>query len=441
MDRPGIYSPGLSRADASHLRTMHILRVYVLGTGVVIGLVVELAEHADRLDPRFALGASLFLFCTFITFSAGFQRFARQAIVAVALLDMVTLLLLFDVPVGRTLVEALIAGPAMWLAVALGRRGVLLAAVACTVVFVVPGLLIAGTPDGGWHHASIIVAFAVVGSAAIATSAEMWDFQLLLLEKRTAELKRAVDVKDEFIALVSHELRTPLTSIIGYLDLAMEESEEIPGAINSHLEAVSRNADRLLVLVTDLLAAELAEREPMHLVRESINVSSLVQLSIDDIRLRAETAGVEIISDVEPGISIFADSNRMLQVVDNLLSNAVKYTPPTGTVTLVLRRRPGHVVLEVSDTGIGIGPEDQDGLFTKFFRARNATDLAIPGIGLGLMITRRIVDAHGGTIVVHSQEGVGTSMQVVLPVEGITPPHVDGHPARALPESARRAVS
>jgi two-component system phosphate regulon sensor histidine kinase PhoR len=183
----------------------------------------------------------------------------------------------------------------------------------------------------------------------------------------------------------------------------------------AHLNAVSRNADRLLVLVTDLLAAERAEREPMHLSRRPTDLSSLAQLSLDDLALRAESADVSITPEIEPGIMISADPTRILQVIDNLLSNAVKYTPPTGNITLVLRREPECVLLEVRDTGIGIHAEDVEGLFTKFFRARNATAMAIPGIGLGLMITRIIVEAHGGSIEAQSREGVGTSILVRLP--------------------------
>jgi len=248
------------------------------------------------------------------------------------------------------------------------------------------------------------------------------------VQARTAELRSALVVKDTFVALVSHELRTPLTSIIGYLELAMDEVEGLPGPIGVHLIALARNADRLQVLVTDLLAVDQAERATMRLVLKSTDISSLARQSLEDLALRAKAAHVSISSDIEPGITINADSSRIRQVVDNLLSNALKYTPPTGGVALVLKRAADHVVLEVSDTGIGIHAEDLPGLFTKFFRARNAIDRAIPGIGLGLMITRTIVEAHDGTIEVHSQENVGTSMRVCLPLQPTAPdaPSRDG---------------
>jgi len=188
---------------------------------------------------------------------------------------------------------------------------------------------------------------------------------------------------------------------------------------------VSRNSDRLHMMVTDLLAAELAEREPMVLVKTPTDISALVRTSLEDFALRAEAAGVEITSYVEPDVFSRADPTRILQAVDNLLSNAVKYTQPHGRVALTLRCRLNCFLLDVNDTGIGINAEDQDDLFTKFFRARNATELAIPGIGLGLMITKIIIQAHGGTIVVHSREGVGTNVRVVIPIEPAAPANAD----------------
>lgn len=172
----------------------------------------------------------------------------------------------------------------------------------------------------------------------------------------------------------------------------------------------------------------------MVLARKPTNISALVHVSFDDFAIRAESAGVELVSDIEDHIIISADPGRILQAVDNLVSNAIKYTPPAGRVTLTLRRDADHVLLDISDTGIGIGIADQAGLFTKFFRAHNATELAIQGIGLGLTITKIIIEAHGGTIAFESHEGVGTSMRVVLPGKRLTPrptpcPPLDGAPA------------
>lgn len=417
MRAPQDYSTGLTRATTRQLRGLRLFRVAILGPGLSIGLLVEIAENGGHLDRHFVVGAGLALFATLATFSPRFTDFSPTAMTAIALLDFVTLVLVFDLAESLEVVDALIAIPAMWLGIVLGRRGVLLTGALCVLLFTVPGLVADGSPAGGWHHAFAVVAFALLASAGIAASAEMWDAQLVLLQQTGNELERAMGVKDDFVALVSHELRTPLTSIIGYLDLVADEVEAVPGPVTSHVAAASRNADRLLVLVTDLLGAEQAEREPMALACSPTNLSALVKVSVNDCALRAETARVQLVSDIEPNLVLSVDSARVLQAIDNLLSNAVKYTPPSGRVSVTLRSECGQAVLTVADTGIGITAEDQAGLFNKFFRARNATVLAIPGIGLGLMITRTIVEAHQGTIAVSSQEGVGTSMRVTLPRE------------------------
>jgi signal transduction histidine kinase len=410
------HPPVLDRTSAQGLRAMCSLRACLLGVGVSVAVIVDLVDSPTRTDGLMAAGATgLFLIATGATFSPGFRRSSQPAMVTIALLDIVILLLIFELPHGSTVVESFIAIPAVWLGIVMGRRGIVVAGITCAALFPAPGLVLHGVSGLGWHLGISIVVFALISATALVASVEMWADYAVRLETTAEELQRALVVKDNFIALVSHELRTPLTSIIGYLDLVMDEVEGLPGPVGAHLNAVSRNADRLLVLVTDLLAAERAEREPMHLSKRPTDLSSLAQLSLDDLALRAESADVSITAEIEPGIMISADATRILQVIDNLLSNAVKYTPPTGDITLVLRRESDHVLLEVRDTGIGIHAEDIDGLFTKFFRARNATAMAIPGIGLGLMITRIIVEAHGGIIEARSREGVGTSIMVRLP--------------------------
>ena len=406
----------LGRTSVAGLRAMCSLRACLLGICVSIGVVVVLAESPDVSHELLAIGATaLFLVSTSATFSPHFRRKSPSAMATIALLDIVTLLFVFHLPHGTELVESFIAVPAIWLGIVLGRRGITVAALTSTVLFTIPGLLLHGAGGLGWHQGISIPVFALIAAAALVASTEMWADYAVRLETTAEELRRALVVKDDFISLVSHELRTPLTSIIGYLDLALDEVDGLPGPVAGHLHAVSRNAERLQVLVTDLLAAERAEREPMDLSRRPTDLSSLARLGLEDLALRAESADVSITADIEPDIMVSADPTRLLQVIDNLLSNAVKYTPPTGDITLVLSRASDQVLLEVRDTGIGIHAEDVDGLFTKFFRARNATAMAIPGIGLGLMITRIIVEAHGGTIEAHSEEGVGTSILVRLP--------------------------
>jgi PAS domain S-box-containing protein len=246
--------------------------------------------------------------------------------------------------------------------------------------------------------------------------------------------RRAVDrAKGDFIALVSHELRTPLTSIIGYLDMLDDVEEPIPEEALRYLAAVSRNSDRLLLLVTDLLTANELENTPMRLNLAPTDLSALANQSLDDLSHRASEAGITLIRDLHRDLVITADVSRLTQVVDNLLSNAVKFTPAGGRISVTLLRQGHGVDLIVEDTGIGIETASLPHLTTKFFRTPRATAAAIPGVGLGLMITNAVVEAHHGTLTFTSREHEGTSVRVHLPKDPqpspmtTQPRSTDGH--------------
>ena len=233
-------------------------------------------------------------------------------------------------------------------------------------------------------------------------------------ETRAVEVAR---MKDEFVGMISHELRTPLSAIIGFLDLLQNDpSQPLTEDQQEFVGIIERNAQRLLNLVGDLLFTAQVESGRFPLDRDDADVAELVRTAVSSARPHAQREGIELVADVEPGaVPIFADAGRVGQAIDNLLSNAIKFTPSGGTVTARLRQKDGGVEISIADTGIGI-PEDEQGmLFTRFFRASTATRNAVPGVGLGLTITRAIVLAHGGTMDVTSQEGVGTEFRLVLP--------------------------
>ena len=238
----------------------------------------------------------------------------------------------------------------------------------------------------------------------------------VLAYKDVTDLMHALQVKDEFVASVSHELRTPLTSIIGYTDLVLEEADALPGHTGQHLSVVRRNAERLLLLVSDLLTAAQIESRNLRLLPEPTDLGALVTQGVAAVEQRPEAGAVEVRACIDATEPVLVDPARFAQVVDNLLSNAVKYTLPGGEVRVSLRPESDELVLEVTDSGIGIAEEDLEHVFTKFFRAGTAEGRAIPGVGLGLGISRAIVEAHGGTIGLESTVGVGTTVRVRLPV-------------------------
>jgi two-component system phosphate regulon sensor histidine kinase PhoR len=237
-----------------------------------------------------------------------------------------------------------------------------------------------------------------------------------LAYKDVTEFMRAMEVKEEFVASVSHELRTPLTSIHGFTSLVLER-DDLPDEVRHQLGVVERNVDRLDRLVADLLQTAQVERGLVHLERERTDIAALVRQSLEAARPALEAAGLTLASRVPKHLVVMVDPQRFSQVVDNLVSNAVKYTPTGGRVEVDLSVSHERVELVVLDTGIGISMRDRNHVFSRFFRTRHAAQRSIQGIGLGLSITKAIVESHGGRIEVESQEGHGSTFRVRLPLD------------------------
>ena len=236
----------------------------------------------------------------------------------------------------------------------------------------------------------------------------------VLASKDVTDLVRALAVKGEFISLVSHELRTPLTSIYGYVSI-LQERDDLSDTVRRQLEVVARSAERLRVLVDDLLDAAQSGTTGITLERTPVDLARVVAESVAAARPRADEAGVRLQEGPPCVASLQGDPGRLAQVVDNLLSNAIKYTPAGGTVSVELGVTRDSVELRVCDDGMGISADDLTHVFTRFFRTRQATDLAIRGVGLGLSISQQIVEQHGGVIEVRSEVGRGSEFRVVLP--------------------------
>ncbi|MCW2966261.1 MAG: hypothetical protein JWM71_33 [Solirubrobacteraceae bacterium] len=234
-------------------------------------------------------------------------------------------------------------------------------------------------------------------------------------------LQEGERLKDEFFALVSHELRTPLTSIIGYLELVLDDEEDLSEDARRFLEVVERNAKRLLRLVGDMLFVAQVEAGRLSLESTAVDLGRVTAESVEAARPAAERAGVTLtLSAGEPVRPILGDRDRLGQMLDNLISNALKFTPDEGRVSVVLRNLGDRAIVEVSDTGMGIPAGEQQRLFERFFRASSATSRAVPGAGLGLTIVKTIVEAHGGTVGLTSREDEGTSVSVELPYDRVT---------------------
>jgi two-component system, OmpR family, phosphate regulon sensor histidine kinase PhoR len=256
-------------------------------------------------------------------------------------------------------------------------------------------------------------------------------------ENRLVGELRSIDrAKSDFVATVSHELRTPLTSITGYMEMMLDrELGELSAEQEHTLERVSRNAVRLQDLIEDLLTLSAIEAGTFTTVARPVSLLDIIAGAAEDIAPAAAAKGLTLTTALPAdGLVVDGDANQLARVLMNLLSNAVKFTPEGGRIELTAEAAGGWAVVSVADTGIGIPDADKKDLFTRFFRASNATQQAIQGTGLGLAIIQTIIAGHGGELTLQSQEGAGTAITVRLPLaESWLDKPADQHPPHPVP--------
>lgn len=237
-------------------------------------------------------------------------------------------------------------------------------------------------------------------------------------ERLVAELQSLDQAKNSFIAAASHDVRTPLTSILGNMELLTEgEAGPLEPVQAKMLDAMHRNARRLQTLIEDMLTVSRIELGAFTSELRPMDLAGVVPAVAEIIRPSALDRGVSFTVECpERGLMVDGDPEQLDRVLINLLSNAVKYTPAGGSVALTAAPDGDCVVLTVADTGMGIPAQEQEALFTRFFRASNAVERAIQGSGLGLSIVRTVVANHHGEIHLTSSEGAGTTVTVRIPL-------------------------
>jgi PAS domain S-box-containing protein len=244
--------------------------------------------------------------------------------------------------------------------------------------------------------------------------------EAMLEAERNARLlaQRSAKIKDEFLATLSHELRTPLNAILGWAQLLRSRKEPEPAEFQRAMEVIERNARAQVRLIDDLLDLSRIMSGRFRLDVQQVALSDVVRGVLDSIEPTAQAKSVRLESVLDPrSVIVSGDPARLQQVFWNLLSNAVKFTPKGGKIQVLLQRVNSHIEFSVSDTGIGIPAGFLPHVFERFSQKDSSTHREFGGLGLGLAISKQLVDLHGGSIQAKSLgEGQGATFVVMLPL-------------------------
>lgn len=267
-----------------------------------------------------------------------------------------------------------------------------------------------------------------VNAAAVFNSAGERDGTILVFHDLT-RLKQLERTREEFVANVSHELRTPLSLIKGYVETLLDGARLNPEVAERFLKIIERNAQRLDLLIQDLLTISALESGRMKLNLQPVELHALTEKVLADLFSKAEARGTQLINEL-PDLSAQVDGNRLDQVLANLVDNAIKYGRSQGHVTVGGRTNDaGMIEISVTDDGPGIPTDALDRVFERFYRVDKARSRDQGGTGLGLSIVKHIVQSHGGEVWAESELGKGTTFYFTLPAAHATTPPTAKIPA------------
>jgi len=238
------------------------------------------------------------------------------------------------------------------------------------------------------------------------------------IQDKSRQLEVANKHKSEFLANMSHELRTPLNAIIGFSEALLEKLfGELNAKQDDYLKDIHSSGRHLLSLINDILDLSKVEAGRMELELSEFSLPAALQNAMTLVRERAQTHGIKLKARVDPKLGeIRADERKFKQILLNLLSNAVKFTPDGGRVEVDASRNGNSVEVSVKDSGVGIAKEDHETVFEEFRQVGRDYTSKQEGTGLGLALTRRFVELHGGKIWLKSKPGKGSTFTFTLPL-------------------------
>jgi len=258
---------------------------------------------------------------------------------------------------------------------------------------------------------------AVVGSYAVTSRDAEGRPRAVGILRDTSELARLAELRRGFLGGVSHELRTPIALIRGYVETLLEFQPDGP-TTRGYLERIEEATRRLGAMVGQILDASALASDQLELRQEEVDIGALVVAAAGDLEVRMP--GMAVSLRVDPDLPpVRGDRERLRQVLDNLLGNAAKYSDGTSSIDVYAAVEGGELVIRIADRGIGIPQDERELVFEQFHRARNVRERNLPGSGLGLSISRRVIEAHGGSIAFDPNRVEGAAVIVRLPIASV----------------------
>ncbi len=240
---------------------------------------------------------------------------------------------------------------------------------------------------------------------------------IVVVIRNITEFKKIELVKNQFVSMVAHELKTPVAAVQGFLKIILDDNIDV--SYEQQREFISRSVIRLrglLDLVNDLLDISRMEMKTKQREIEALDIKEILESTVQFLEIELKKKGVEVITEYPDTQVVFnGDQNEITRLFTNILSNAIKYNKDNGSITIKVFCSTNYINVIISDTGIGMKPEEKNKLFQEFFRAKNAFTRGVSGTGLGLTIVKRIVDSYHGKIEVDSEYEKGTTFNIQLP--------------------------
>ncbi len=235
-------------------------------------------------------------------------------------------------------------------------------------------------------------------------------------ERELAKARELLKLKDEFVFIATHDLKTPVTAIDGFVDLIQRRREKFSPKTKDSFKAIIEASERLKQLVNDLLEVSRSDSGTIKVEVKPVNIVEIIRKTIKEITPSANKEKITISSKFDTQEIVLADEAKLSEVLENLISNAVKYNNKAGRVDVITIRQADKLITKVGDTGVGIPKADQTKIFQKFFRVVQPGTENVTGTGLGLFVTRMLIEKMHGKISFESTEGKGTTFTFELPI-------------------------